>query len=154
MHHWGLSETSECEYGSEVQTYTHILQECPIWKPPCHLTEVDNPLLQNYLQICNFWLELFFFVFFSLFIQMKIVKLSRELFLFTILYYNNRPTQLRAFTPALLQVKLCCLVGWNCLFLCCEWKHGARRNATIHHRTQLGMKTRDRNVAISTTFKK
>ena len=52
MHRWGLSETSEC--GSKVQTYTPILQECPIWKPPCHLTEVDNPLLQNYLQICNF----------------------------------------------------------------------------------------------------
>ena len=54
MHRWDLSETSACECGSEVQTYTHILQECPIWKPLCHLTEVDNPLLQNYLQICKF----------------------------------------------------------------------------------------------------
>ena len=54
MHRWGVSETSACECGLEVQTYTHILQECPIWKPSCHLAEVDNPLLQNYLQNCNF----------------------------------------------------------------------------------------------------
>ena len=64
MHRCGVSETSEC--GSEVQTYTHILQECPIWKPPCYLTEVDNPRLQNYLQNCNFWPELFL-LFFSMF---------------------------------------------------------------------------------------
>ena len=62
MHRWGVSETSACECGSEVQAYTHILQECPIWKPSCHITEVDNPLLQNYLQNCNFWPELFFFL--------------------------------------------------------------------------------------------
>ena len=64
MHRRGVSETSACECGSEVQTYTHILQECPIWKPPCHFTEVDNPPLQNYLQNCNFWPEFFFSMFF------------------------------------------------------------------------------------------
>ena len=62
MHRWGLSETSACDCGSEVQTCTHILRECPIWKPPCHLTEVENLLLQNYLQNCNFGPELFSFL--------------------------------------------------------------------------------------------
>ena len=48
LHRWGLSVTSVCDCASEIQTYTHMLQEYPIWKPPSHLTEVDNPL--NYLQ--------------------------------------------------------------------------------------------------------
>ena len=54
MHCWGLIKTSACDCGSEVQTYTQVLLECPIWKPPCNLTEVDNLLLQNYLHNCNF----------------------------------------------------------------------------------------------------
>ena len=53
-HRRGLSETSACDCGSEVQTYTHILQECSIWKPSCYLNEVDHTLLQNYLRKCNF----------------------------------------------------------------------------------------------------
>ena len=49
MHRLGLSETSAWDCGSEVQTYTHILQECPIWKPLCLLTDEDNFFWQNYL---------------------------------------------------------------------------------------------------------
>ena len=61
MHRWGVSETSACECGSEVQTYTHILQECPIWKPPCPLTEVDNPFFKTIYKTAIFDLSCFFF---------------------------------------------------------------------------------------------
>ena len=63
--------------GSEVQIFTHILQECPIWKPPWHLIEVGNPFLQNYLQNSNvdlswrffrsFFFSMIFFVYTNIF---------------------------------------------------------------------------------------
>ena len=60
-HRWGVSETSACDCGSEIQTYTHILQESPIWKSPRHLTKVDNPLCKTIHKTSFFDLSCLFF---------------------------------------------------------------------------------------------
>ena len=66
MHRWGVSETSACECGSEVQTYTHILLECPNWKSPCHLNEVNNPFCKTIYKTAIFDLGCFFLCFLRL----------------------------------------------------------------------------------------
>ena len=64
MHRLGFSETRACDCGSELQTYTHILQECPIRKSPNHLTEVDNPFFAKLSTKLQFLTRaVFFFVF-------------------------------------------------------------------------------------------
>jgi len=50
----GLCGTDWCECG-KVQTAHHILHDCTIFKPPCHINEVDNPAILEYLTQPKFW---------------------------------------------------------------------------------------------------
>ena len=126
MHRWSLSETSACGSGSEVQTYTHIQLECPIWIPPCHLTEVDNSLLQNYLHKCNFWPESFFFSCFSLFIRIYIsteelllqVKLNAKS-LICYIYENSKLPTFQGFCDLKKRAVLTS-ISWH---FACGWSH-------------------------------
>lgn len=54
MFRWGFTNNRSCPCGAEKQTYNHVLQECPLLKPPCSLEDVDNPSLHKYLDNCNF----------------------------------------------------------------------------------------------------
>ena len=54
LHRWGLRESSTCPCGAAAQTSHHIMTDCPIFKPPCHLAEVNNPQLHSFLRSCNF----------------------------------------------------------------------------------------------------
>ena len=51
---WGLRESGACRCGAEIQTHRHIIDECPILKPPCSLSDVTNPQLLSFLLACDF----------------------------------------------------------------------------------------------------
>jgi len=50
----GLCGSDLCECG-KVQTAYHILHDCTKLKPPCHINEVDNPAILEYLTQSKFW---------------------------------------------------------------------------------------------------
>jgi len=50
----GLCGSDLCECG-KVQTAHHILHDCTKFKPPCHINEVDNPAILEYLTQSKFW---------------------------------------------------------------------------------------------------
>ena len=50
----GLCGSDLCECG-KVQTAHHILHDCTKFKPPCHINEVYNPAILEYLTQSKFW---------------------------------------------------------------------------------------------------
>ena len=50
----GLCGSDMCECG-KVQTAHQILLDCTKFKRPCHISEVDNPTLLEYLAKSSFW---------------------------------------------------------------------------------------------------
>jgi len=54
------SDLYEC---GKVQTAHHILHNCTKFKPPCHINEVDNPAILEYLTQSKFWPTCILFVY-------------------------------------------------------------------------------------------
>ena len=50
---WGFGDDNLCQC-EEPETAYHIVNECKSTRPPCILTDVDNPMLKEYLMNCNF----------------------------------------------------------------------------------------------------
>ena len=77
MHRWGLSETSACDCGSKVQTYTHIMQKCLIEKHHVTSLKIDKPpLAKTIYKTAIFDLSYLFFLCFSLFIRIYVLYIS------------------------------------------------------------------------------
>jgi len=55
MRRMGLANTNICKCRS-IQTAQHVLEQCPILRPPCSFDNTTNPSLAQCLHKLSFWL--------------------------------------------------------------------------------------------------